>query len=111
MNTVAKTFTRIGLAVSAVVLATGCGTGATGTDARPAAQDRPTVAADAVYDGWAVRASWYSPPWSCPWSPVQVERMMESGQPLPVCLRRLQRWFREHYDPDWNPSGPTAGRW
>ena len=36
--------------------------------------------------------------------PDQVERMQESGQPLPGCVLRLQRWFQQEYDPSWLPA-------
>jgi hypothetical protein len=101
--------TRTGLGMASVLLIAGCGA-PTNDNTSPDAREQTEATADGSYDGWAVRASWYSPPMSCPWSPDQVERMMESGRPLPTCLRRLQHWFREHYDPDWKPSGPHAGR-
>jgi hypothetical protein len=110
MNTQTGLATRAAFALSAVVLAAGCGAAPTESAARTDTPKHPSATADGTYDGRAVRASWYSPPMSCRWSPDQVERMMESGRPLPTCVRRLQRWFREHYDPDWKPSGPHAGR-
>ena len=65
--------------------------------ARSAPREQVQAVAGGTYDGWAVRARWDAPS-SCPWSPDQIERMMESGRPLPGCVRRLQRWFAEQYD-------------
>ena len=88
--------TRTALAVSSVVLITGCGT-AQDVDTAPAApREQVQAVAGGTYDGWAVRARWDAP--TCPWSPDQIQRMMDSGRPLPVCVRRLQRWFAEQYD-------------
>lgn len=98
--------TRTGVAVSSVVLITSCGTGSA-QDLAPRAvpQDRAAVDPGATYDGWAVRMRRDSTPPPCHWSPDQVERMQEVGQPLPGCVLRLQRWFQQEYDPSWLPAG------
>ena len=98
--------TRTAVAVSSVVLITGCGTGSAQDLApRAVAPDRAVVSPGATYDGWIVRTRRESTPPPCPWSPDQVERMQESDQPLPGCIRRLQRWFQQEYDPSWLPAG------
>ena len=89
--------TRTTLAVSSVLLVTGCGTTADVGTARSGPREQVHAVAGGTYDGWAVRARQDAPS-PCPWSPDQVERMMESGRPLPGCVRRLQRWFAEQYD-------------
>ncbi len=90
--------TRTALAVASVVLVTGCG-GTTSTDGSQSAPREQTQAvAWGTYDGWAVRARSDSPP-TCRWSPDQIQRMLDAGQPLPACVRRLQRWFEQTYVP------------
>ncbi len=89
--------TRTTLAVSSVLLVTGCGTAGDVDTAGSAPREQVQAVAGGTYDGWAVRARWDAPS-LCPWSPDQIERMMESGRPLPGCVRRLQRWFAEQYD-------------
>lgn len=92
--------TRTTLAATSMVLITGCGTGTRGDAApRTVTQDQPDAVAGATYDGWLVRAQWDDAFAPCPWSPDQIQRMMDSGQPLPACVRRLQRWFQQEYDP------------
>jgi len=104
MNT--HTF-RTTIAAAALVLMAGCGTAVSdGAQApRSAPQEKTQVDAGATYDGWIVRSRRESTPPPCPWSPDQVERMQESGQPLPGCVLRLQHWFQNEYDPSWLPAG------
>ena len=107
MNTTIDTvLTRTALAITSAVLVTSCGAG-TSDNAAPRAvpHQRAEVDAGATYDGWAVRLRRENTPPPCPWSPDQVDRMLESGQPLPACIRRLQRWFQQEYDPSWLPAG------
>jgi len=99
--------TRTAVAVSSVVLITSCGTGSAAQDLAPRAvsQERAAVDASGTYDGWVVRLHRDSTPPPCHWSPDQVERMQESGRPLPGCVRRLQHWFQQEYDPGWLWAG------
>lgn len=90
--------THTGLAMASVVLIAGCG-GATGTDeTRSDSRDQTQAVAGGTYDGWAVRARYERPP-TCWWSPDQIQRMLDAGQPLPACVRRLQHWFEKTYVP------------
>lgn len=90
--------TRTAIAVSSVVLVTGCGP-STADNTTPVPQEAPAAVPDGTYDGWAVRAAWDDVPTPCPYSPDQVERLLESDAPVPACIRRLQRWFETHYAP------------
>ena len=92
--------TRTALALSSLLLLAACGT-ATGEDAdtRTVPQKRADVSADATYDGWAVRLRRDSAPSPCSWSPDQVQRMKQSGAPLPSCVRRNAEWFRTEFEP------------
>ena len=94
MNTMS---TRVALAVSSVLLITGCG--ATSAADSPTREVQPRVQAPdpgGTYDGWAAQLQQDTASTVCPWSPDQIERIMESGQPLPPCVVRLQRWFRDY---------------
>ena len=86
--------------VSTLVLATACGTD-TGRDpvTRAVPEKQPQLAAGAVHDGWAVRLRRDSAPIPCHFTPDQVQRMMESGAPLPGCVRRNTRWFHREFEP------------
>lgn len=97
--------THTALAATSVVLIASCGTGpGADADSQAAPQGQHEHTAGATYDGWIIRALQENRPAPCPWSPDQVQRMMDSGQPLPACVRRLQRWFQQEYDPSWRPA-------
>jgi len=89
--------TRTTLAVSSVLLVTGCGAAQDVDGTGSAPREQVQTVPSGTYDGWAIRARWNAPT-ACPWSPDQIARMMASGRPLPACVRRLQRWYAEQYD-------------
>lgn len=88
---------RTALTTAAVLLVTGCAVPSDdhATAARSIPQQQHEVDVGATYDGWAVRRERGSSPPACPYSPDQVQAMREAGRPMPHCVRRLQRWFRD----------------
>ena len=94
MNT--HTF-RTTVAAASVLLIAGCGTAPVehASEPRSVPQQKTQVDAGTVYDGWEVRLRRSTTPPTCGFSPDQVQRMQEAGGPLPACVRRQQRWFRD----------------
>ena len=99
MNTNTTLAARTAVAVSALLLATACGTQTGSSPTRAVPQRHPHVEAGATYDGWAVRLRRDSAPAPCRFTPDQVQRMKESGAPLPGCVRRAAHWFESEFEP------------
>ena len=99
--------TRTAVAVSALLLATACGTDTGATPTRGVERKAPQVEAGATYDGWAARLRRESTPPTCPFTPDQVQRMIESGAPLPACVRRSAHWFEDEFKPLARPARGT----
>jgi len=92
--------TRTAVAAGSLLLLASCGTAAGGdTTTRAVPENRVEVPADATYDGWAVRLRRDSAPAPCRFTPDQVQRLLESGAPLPSCVRRNTRWFKTEFEP------------
>lgn len=99
MNTNTTLAARTAVAVSALLLATACGTQTGSSPTRAVPQRHPHVEAGGTFDGWAVRLRRDSAPAPCRFTPDQVQRMKESGAPLPACVRRNARWFENDFEP------------
>ncbi|WP_432478957.1 hypothetical protein [Nocardioides sp. GXQ0305] len=97
---------RTTVAAATLLLMAGCGTAVSDQAKAPRqTQAQAQVDAGATYDGWQARLRRDSAPPACAYSPDLVQRMLEAGRPVPRCVQRQERWFR-----DFDVTGARNGR-